>query len=434
MQAVLRGGFVDSSETAAGHQGAERGAAVGPTQHFGRQLVAGERQLAPYAASAVASRGRVFDEPACPTRNDMQRDRDRILHSTAFRRLTYKTQVFVYHEGDHYRTRLTHSLEVAQIARTIARQLCLDEDLAEAIALGHDLGHPPFGHAGERALDEVLEPTGGFDHNVQSFRQVTRLERKYANFDGLNLTWETLEGLAKHNGPPAAGDSLGERRFVEAVRGFERVMNLQLDRHASGEAQVAAIADDIAWHTHDIDDGLRAGLLVRDDLGDVALIRDITDKMPADDDLGADQGREIYEMTRRLIAMIIADAVGEAHQRLAELGPDHPDAIREAGRQTISFSAPMQDHLDELRGFLFARLYRHPRVEGVMSGAQQIVQDLVTYYGAQPDALPAPWQAAFKAADESRRLRHIGDFVAGMTDRYAIAEHRRLFDDTPELR
>ena len=208
---------------------------------FGRGLVAGERRLAAYAASAVPSRGRIFDEPSCPTRNDLQRDRDRILHSTAFRRLTYKTQVFVYHEGDHYRTRLTHSLEVAQIARTIARQLGLDEDLAEAIALGHDLGHPPFGHAGERTLNDVLDSTGGFDHNVQSFRLVTSLERKYTDFDGLNLTWETLEGLAKHNGPPASGRTASDRRFIDAVSGFEQVMDLRLAEHASGEAQVAAI-------------------------------------------------------------------------------------------------------------------------------------------------------------------------------------------------
>ena len=425
---------MDTSEPANGPEVRRQHAETRTYQHFGLELVAGERHLAAYAASRIPSRGRVNDEPACPTRNDMQRDRDRILHSTAFRRLTYKTQVFVYHEGDHYRTRLTHSLEVAQIARTIARQLCLDEDLAEAIALGHDLGHPPFGHAGERALDEVLEPTGGFDHNVQSFRLVTRLENKYAGFDGLNLTWETLEGLAKHNGPPAAGRSAEDRRFVQAVRGFEQVMDLQLAHHASGEAQVAAIADDIAWHTHDIDDGLRADLLVREDLSDVTLIREIIDQLPEISRDGVEEGRETYELTRRLIALIIADVVAETRKRLAELKPGHPDAIRQAGQQTIGFSECMQSQLDELRRFLFERLYHHPRVDNVMSGAQRIVRDLVTHYSQQPDALPGPWQAGFRAGDESRRLRLIGDFVAGMTDRYAIAEHRRLFDDTPELR
>ena len=400
--------------------------------HHGRGLRPGERYLADYAASRVASRGRIADEPSCPTRSDVQRDRDRVLHSTAFRRLTYKTQMFVYHEGDHYRTRLTHTLEVAQIARTMARQLCLDEDLAEAIALGHDLGHPPFGHAGERALDAVLQDFGGFDHNVQSFRLVTALERKYAAFDGLNLTWETLEGLAKHNGPPALGASSGDRRLVHAVRDFEHKMDLQLDHYASGEAQVAAIADDIAWHTHDIDDGLRAELLAWDDLREVALVSEIMDQLPT---RGAtDSGRDVYELTRRLIATIIFDAVEESRRRLEALAPEHPDQIREAGDTTVCFSATMQARLDELRVFLFDRLYHNPLVIEVMSGAQRVVQDLVRHYRAAPDAMPENWRAGVAELDERQRMRRVADFVAGMTDRYAIAEHRRLFDATPELR
>ena len=399
---------------------------------YGKQLRPGAREIAAYAASQAPSRGRVYQEPACPTRNDLQRDRDRILHSTAFRRLTYKTQMFLCHEGDHYRTRLTHSLEVAQIARTIARQLCLDEDLAEAIALGHDLGHPPFGHAGERALDTALADSGGFDHNVQSFRIVTSLERKYAGFDGLNLTWETLEGLAKHNGPPALGDSLGDRRFTHAVREFETKMDLQLGSFASGEAQVAAIADDIAWHTHDIDDGLRAGLIVPDDLRQVALILPLLDTNEIN--AAGDAVKAAYQVTRRLIAMIISDAVKESRRRLAVLAPKEPADIRNADSQTVCFSSEMQAQLDDLRTFLFANLYHNDVVMHVMGDAEQIVCDLVGRYTWAIKELPPPWQQGFEALDERSSQRRIGDFVAGMTDRFAISEHQRLFDVTPELR
>ncbi|MGI9425620.1 MAG: deoxyguanosinetriphosphate triphosphohydrolase [Hyphomicrobiaceae bacterium] len=399
---------------------------------YGDGLLPGERGLAAYAASAVPGRGRLHPEPACPTRNDLQRDRDRILHSTAFRRLTYKTQMFVYHEGDHYRTRLTHSLEVAQIARTMARQLCLDEDLAEAIALGHDLGHPPFGHAGERALDEVLADVGGFDHNVQSFRLVTMLERKYSGFDGLNLTWETLEGLVKHNGPPALGDGKEDQRLVHAVRDINREIELQLGSFASGEAQVAAIADDIAWHTHDIDDGLRAGLIAREDLKTVEIVRSVL----SDIDVAGpgDRSREIYEITRRLITIVIADAVQASRQRLAQLAPGHPDDIRNSDRSTVGFSERIREQLADLRTFLFANLYRHPKVMDVMQGAEQIVQDLIDHYTREPSALPGPWRAGIEGLEHRQRMRRIADFVAGMTDRYAISEHRRLFDATPELR
>lgn len=399
---------------------------------YGGQLPAGGRDVADYAASRVPSRGRIFEESACPTRNDLQRDRDRILHSTAFRRLTYKTQMFVYHEGDHYRTRLTHSLEVAQIARTIARQLCLDEDLAEAIALGHDLGHPPFGHAGGRALDAAFSDAGGFDHNVQSFRIVTALERKYARFDGLNLTWETLEGLAKHNGPPALGRELGDQRFVRAVRDFEEQMDLQLSSFASGEAQVAAIADDIAWHTHDIDDGLRAGLIKRENLQQVAIVQPLLgerDVRGTDDPMKA-----AYEVTRRLIALIITDAVKESRKRLARLKPASPDDIRQAETQTVCFSSGMQAQLDELRTFLFANLYHHDTVMDVMNSAEKIVADLAERYTEKQAELPEAWQAGFEGLDYPARRRRVADFVAGMTDRFAISEHQRLFDVTPELR
>jgi len=399
---------------------------------YGADLPPGARALATYAASRTASRGRVYPEPDCPTRSPLQRDRDRILHSTAFRRLTYKTQMFVFHEGDHYRNRLTHSLEVAQIARTMSRQLCLDEDLAEALALAHDLGHPPFGHAGERVLDEALREVGGFDHNVQSFRIVTRLERKYAAFDGFNLTWETLEGLVKHNGPPLGSEKPGDRVLVHAVRRFQQQMDLALDAWPSAEAQAAALADEIAWMTHDIDDGLRAGLITFDDLREMDLLRPILDeleRMPA-----IDSSRRIYGVTRQLITVLIADAVHESRLQLASLAPETADDIRRAGKPVVAFSPAMADAVKRLKAFLFARLYRHPRVMTVMGRAEAIVRNLIARYRQDPGAMPAQWEAEAGTLEPRRRIRLIGDFVAGMTDRYAISEHRRLFDATPELR
>jgi dGTPase len=409
-----------------------RGVSTDRSDPYGADLQPGERALAPYAASRVPSRGRRFAEPPCPTRSPLQRDRDRILHSTAFRRLTYKTQMFVFHEGDHYRTRLTHSLEVAQIARTIARQLRLDEDLAEALSLAHDLGHPPFGHAGERALDEVLQDCGGFDHNIQSFRLVTKLERKYPAFDGLNLTWETLEGLVKHNGPPALGERSADKRLEHALRDFEGHMRLFLDQWASAEAQVAAISDDIAWMTHDIDDGLRAGLIGFDDLKEVPLIAAIIgelDRTPA-----LDGSRRIYGVTRQLITVMIRDAVDASRMQLARLRPQHPDDIRRAQKAVVVFSDTMRSEIGRLHSFLFARLYRSPRVARVMDRAGRLVRDLVARYRREPEAMPEAWRAAASSADERQQARLVADFVAGMTDRFAMAEHRRLFDATPELR
>lgn len=402
------------------------------TWRYGADLPLGARALAPYAASRVQSRGRLHPEPDCPMRSPFQRDRDRVLHSTAFRRLTYKTQMFVFHEGDHYRNRLTHSLEVAQIARTVARQLCLDEDLAEALALSHDLGHPPFGHAGERALGEALSEVGGFDHNVQSFRMVTWLERKYTAFDGLNLTWETLEGLVKHNGPPIGSSKPGDKVLVHALRRFDQQMDLALDAWPSAEAQAAALADEIAWMTHDIDDGLRAGLIAFDDLRELDLLTPILDELERTPAI--DSSRRIYGVTRQLITVLIADVIKESRVLLAALAPEGPEDIRQAGRPVIAFSAPMQDALKRLKAFLFARLYRHERVMSVMQRAESIVRDLVLRYRQNPGAMPATWEAEAGSLEPRRRIRLIGDFVAGMTDRYAISEHRRLFDATPELR
>ncbi len=403
---------------------------LAPPGAYGEGLLPGARAPGPYAASAIPSRGRRYPEPECTTRSPFQRDRDRILHSTAFRRLTHKTQVFVFHEGDHYRTRLTHSLEVAQIARAVARQLRLDEDLAEAIALAHDLGHPPFGHAGERALDAAMHDFGGFDHNAQSLRVVTTLERKYASFDGLNLTWETLEGLAKHNGPVTSERDSAVAKVARALASWQ---SLELETWASAEAQVAALADDIAYVTHDIDDGLRADLIALGDLEGQPLAGPAIEGAPqiAGDEAG---GRRVYEITRRMITAMIADLVSESRLRLAALCPRAPDDIRQAGRPTVAFSAAMAADIARLKAFLFERVYRHKRVMRVMKGAEEIVCDLFQRYLAEPQAMQEAWHKASAGLSERRRARLIADFVAGMTDRYAIAEHRRLFDATPDLR
>ena len=395
---------------------------------YGESLLPGERAPAGYAASAIPSRGRVHAEPECLTRSPFQRDRDRILHSTAFRRLIYKTQVFIFHEGDHYRTRLTHSLEVAQIARTIARQLRLDEDLAEALALAHDLGHPPFGHAGERALDAAMAQSGGFDHNAQSLRIVLTLERKYAAFDGLNLTWETLEGLAKHNGPVESGHPVRK-----AVAATEQWRSLDLSGFASAEAQVAALADDIAYLTHDVDDGLRARLLSFDDLAGVPLA---SGAVAASAQLAGtrDAGRRSYEITRRMITALIADCVAASRMRLASLAPRSPGDIRASAAPVIGFSPSMAADSAALREFLFTKVYRHVWVMGVMGRAERIVRDLFQSYFDDPSHMPPEWEAAARDLAPRRKARLVADFVSGQTDRYAIAEHRRMFDATPELR
>jgi dGTPase len=360
-------------------------------------------------------------------RTPFQRDRDRIVHATAFRRLTYKTQVFVFHEGDHYRTRLTHSLEVAQIARAIARMLWLDEDLAEALALAHDLGHPPFGHAGERALAAATAPYGGFDHNAQSLKVVTRLERKYAGFDGLNLSLETLEGLVKHNGPlTSAHDDERVLRAAITEAGLDGRLHLSL--FAPAEAQVAAIADDIAYNCHDLDDGLRAGLIGLDDLAAVPL----AGRFLAQAGAGIEIGRVIYEVNRRMITAMIDDVVRCSKARLEALDEPSLQGVREARRPVIVLSEDRRAEMMGLKAFLLAKVYRHPRVMHVMRGAEQIVADLFTRYLAEPAEMPPPWRSA--EAGEAQRAAVVADFVAGMTDRYAINEHRRLFSATPELR
>jgi dGTPase len=384
--------------------------------------------LAPYAADERQSRGRLVPEPPSLTRTLYARDRDRILHSTAFRRLTHKTQVFIYHEGDHYRTRLTHSLEVAQVARSMARTLHADEDLTEALALAHDLGHPPFGHAGERALDRATAEEGGFDHNAQSLRVVTELERKYARFDGLNLAWETLEGLVKHNGPLLLRE--GNPPIPPPIVDYCAGQDLALDTFASVEAQLAALADDIAYNNHDVDDGYRAGLFTFAELAEVPLagraLGEVRAAYP-----GLEGTRALYETTRRLITALIEDAVAETRRRLERLSPISADDVRLAGHPVVAFSGSMTKDLDALRAFLAARVYRHPRVERVMQGAETIVTDLFARYRDDLQALPPEWR---EQAPAQHYVRYVCDFIAGMTDRYALAEHRRLFDATPELR
>ncbi|KAB2911116.1 MAG: deoxyguanosinetriphosphate triphosphohydrolase [Hyphomicrobiaceae bacterium] len=388
------------------------------------------RALAAYATRAGESAGRVHAEPACPMRTAFQRDRDRIVHATAFRRLTYKTQVFVFHEGDHFRTRLTHSLEVAQIARAIARQLWLDEDLAEALALAHDLGHPPFGHAGERALAAAMAPHGGFDHNAQSFKVVTRLERKYASFDGLNLTFETLEGLAKHNGPLTSNDD-AHRILRAAIAEAGLTSALHLSLYAPAEAQAAAIADDIAYNSHDLDDGLRAGLVQLDELREVPFAGRFVAEAPRS---GTDTSRVIYEVNRRMITVMIDEAVRESRLRLSALDDASLHGVRHAGRPVIALPLELSAEIEGLKGYLFAHVYRHPRVMRIMQDAEGVVGDLFARYMREPAEMPGIWRAAGERDEEAVRAAVVADFVAGMTDRYALKEHRRLFDATPELR
>lgn len=393
----------------------------------------GHRPRAAYASDPERSRGRLVAEPESPTRTPFQRDRDRIIHSTAFRRLKHKTQVFIAHEGDHFRTRLTHSIEVAQIARALARALRCDEDLAEAVALVHDFGHTPFGHTGEDALDRKMAPWGGFDHNAQSLRIVTMLEHRYAEFDGLNLTWETLEGLVKHNGPLTDDEGRGLGGPVpQSILDYCASQDLELSRHAGLEAQAAALADDIAYDTHDIDDGLRAGLLTLDMLEEVALpgaiLAEVRGRYP-----GLDPVRTGHELMRRQITLMVEDAISTATIRIGELQPTGVEDIYAAGRPMIAFSREMRDAEKELKAFLYANLYRHPDVMAVRGQAEQVVEDLFDRYMADDGALPEAWRGAETIRDEAQRARRVADFLAGMTDTYAIKEHRRLFDHTPDF-
>ncbi len=397
----------------------------------------GAQSRAAYAENPFESRGRLYPEPESPTRTPFQRDRDRIIHSSAFRRLKHKTQVFVYHEGDHFRTRLTHTIEVSQIARSLARALRLDEDLAECLALSHDLGHTPFGHEGEDVMHECMAPFGGFDHNAQSLRVVTHLEQRYAEFDGLNLAWETLEGLVKHNGPLVGPDGAPLGKFKDtqlpfAIRDYAKKQDLLLQTWPGGEAQAAAIADDIAYDAHDLDDGLRAGLFAVEDMRDVPflaeILADVDAKYP-----GLEESRRIHEIVRRSITRMVEDVIGEAMRNLSEVAPQSAQDIRMAGRCLVGFSEDMTRSEREVKEFLFARVYRHEDVLAVRRLVARVVRELFGKFHSEPDLMPSPWNLGLADLDASGVARRVCDYIAGMTDRYAIEEHRRLFDDTPDL-
>jgi dGTPase len=374
---------------------------------------------APYSCNPDQSRGRRFAETVSTFRSDFQRDRDRIIHSSAFRRLKHKTQVFVEHEGDYYRTRLTHSIEVAQVARTVAGVLGLNTDLAEAVALAHDLGHTPFGHTGEDALGALMEPFGGFDHNAQAIRIVTRLERHYAGFDGLNLTWETLEGLAKHNG-------LVAEPYPYALAEANADWDLELGTHASAEAQVAAIADDIAYSHHDLHDGLRSGLFNEDDLMDLPVTG------PAFSEVdraytGLEKMRRRHEALRRVFGRMVEDVITVAKNRLEAAKPQSVTDIRGLGTTVIRFSKPLFQDLKSVRSFLFTRMYRAPSVMAERARVTAVINDLFPLFMAQSDLLPPEWQNDIAAVqDQTALARIVADYVSGMTDRFALAEHTRL--------
>ncbi|RED13838.1 deoxyguanosinetriphosphate triphosphohydrolase [Pontivivens insulae] len=375
--------------------------------------------LAPYATSPEESRGRLHREGGSAHRSAFQRDRDRIIHCSAFRRLKHKTQVFVEHEGDYFRTRLTHSIEVAQVARTISRTLGLNEDLAEAVALAHDLGHTPFGHTGEDALADCMAPYGGFDHNAQALKIVTDLERHYAEWDGLNLTWETLEGIAKHNGPVT-----GELPF--ALADYDARHDLELESHAGAEAQVAAISDDIAYNNHDLHDGLRAGLFAVDDICDLPIVgrcfAEVDRKWPS-----LDEDRRQHEALRRVFGVMVEDVLRESERLLREASPGSAAEVRALGAPVVRFSPAMWADLKVIRAFLFARMYRHWSVRRMRRKAARIVEQLFEDFMADPGMLPPEWsEAAGAAKSETLRARIVADYIAGMTDRFAIEEHRAL--------
>ena len=383
------------------------------------------RQLppAPYATQAAQSRGRLFPEPRSSTRSEFQRDRDRIIHSGAFRKLRNKTQVFIENEGDYYRTRLTHSLEVAQIARSVSRALGLDDDLTEALALAHDLGHTCFGHAGEEGLAEAMEQYGGFDHNDQTFRILTKLENRYARFDGLNLTWETLEGIVKHNGPIKSED------LSPSLRTFCGLMDLETGSYAGPEAQVASLADDIAYNTHDFDDGYRAGILFRiEDLAELPLFTALGEtrrRYPL-----ADKERLMYETVREVIGLMVADLLQTTRGNLETLQPQAAEDIRRAANSTVSFSFEMTRSVDELRAFLHARVYRHSKVNRACARARNIVKELFAFFMKEPNCLPNTWYEATQGeqGDDMSKARVIADYIAGMTDRFAVQEYRKLLN------
>lgn len=400
--------------------------------------------LAPYAARALPERNRLVDEAETPQRGPFRRDRDRIVHAQAFRRLAHKTQVFISEEGDHYRTRLTHTIEVAQIARSLARNLALDTDLTEALALAHDLGHTPFGHTGEDALAAAMKPYGGFEHNAQTLRIVTRLEQRYASFDGLNLTFETLDGIIKHNGPMV--DQNGKARDAKlggilpfALTDFMgrngmQAETLHLDQHGSLEAQIAAISDDIAYNTHDIDDGVRAGFFALNDLGHVPLVRNVLNEIDTSYPNTTDE-RRMGEFTRRLITRLIMDVEATTRTRLQQHGVGNAEDVKRADTTLGVFSDPVAEDVWMIKAFLFKTVYRNTQMMELRREADRVLRELFAHFFAHPDELPSDWRLAPEQMAASASVaRAVCDFIAGMTDRYALNMHARLFDDTPDLR
>lgn len=391
-----------------------------------------EKGLLDCAVTTHNGRGRLHQETESPTRTPVQRDRDRVIHCSTFRRLKHKTQVFVFHEEDYYRTRLTHSIEVAQIARSICRSLRLNEDLAETLSLAHDFGHTPFGHAGEEALHTCMTSHGGFDHNAQSLRLVTKLEHRYASFEGLNLTWDTLEGLAKHNGPLIKNQLvLGQPSspIPWALREYLLVHDLEVHTYPSAEAQVAALADDIAYNNHDIDDGLRAGLFTLSQISEVAFVgRTVAEVRKLDSNMSVTV--LTHEVVRRLINQMVNDLLLHTQDRLSDIHPQHPDDIRHAKSATVAFSDTMAKDNQELKLFLKDNMYRHHRVNRMNTKAKKVIVDLFNLYLEQPNLLDPQWSELVKRNDASQWARVVADFIAGMTDRFALRQHRKLFDIT----
>ncbi|WP_427451197.1 deoxyguanosinetriphosphate triphosphohydrolase [Litorimonas sp. WD9-15] len=389
------------------------------------------RPLAIYASNPNTARGRKIPQPSASERSPFQRDKDRIIHSSAFRRLKGKTQVFVAHEGDYYRTRLTHSLEVSQIARSIARVLGLDEDLAECLALAHDLGHPPFGHSGEYALAACMEGYGGFDHNAQTLRIVTHLEGRYAEFDGLNLTWETLEGIAKHNGPLVEKPS-DVAALPWALKAIDNWQALELETFAGPEAQVAALADDIAYNNHDLDDGLRAGLFTVDEVTQIPFVgemfADVRRRYP---DISED--RLIHEAVRDMIGYMVADVLTETRKRIAAANPQSADDIRGLDHAVVDFSEEFRAKEKPLRDFLFKNMYKHYKVNRMMSQASRVVTELFELFIKEPELLPDDLFVMTEGPENDVTARVVCDHIAGMTDIFAITEHKKLFQPTGYL-
>lgn len=382
---------------------------------------------APYATKASQTRGRLVPEAPSENRTEFQRDHDRIVHSGAFRKLRNKTQVFVENEGDYFRTRLTHSIEVAQIARSIARALGLNEDLTEAIALAHDLGHTCFGHAGEWALSEAMGPYGGFSHNEQTLRVLTQLERRYVNFDGLNLTWETLEGVVKHNGPLALAGKEPDS-VPSSIAAFNAMFDLELGTYPGLEAQIASVADEVAYNTHDIDDGYRAGFFDFGDMKALPLFGPIGEDMRRHYP-DAPEDRIMHAIVRQVIGTMVTDLMDTTKAALATLKPNAAEDIRKAKQPVAKFSFAMQQHMTVLRDFLRNRMYRHSKVNRMLAKADQIVKEMFAYFMERPNCLPNDWYARLRPqeTDEATKARMIADYIAGMTDRYAVQEHRRLF-------